>query len=347
MTSPFSGSRHYAPVETMELRGVVLPARFGDPAAEYEAASRCVALFDRSDRGLLAVAGTDRKRWLHNLVTNAVTTLDDHSGAYAFALDVRGRIQFDLNVFCLPDVLWLDIDAGTIPAARAHLERYLISEDVQLHDASAQFARLGVCGPRAGEVAARLGVSDFSALSALSSRELEGGAVRFVRHDFAGRPGFELVVPRDDGGVWWQRLVQDGGAVPAGWRTLDVLRIEAGIPWLHRDLDDSVLPPETGQTGRAVSYQKGCYLGQEIVERMRSRGALARRLVRLWAPDGGDVRVPAPLFQNEQEVGRLTSLVRHPLVQRWVGLGYLKTRVSELTGISAGDPPRAIHIESP
>ena len=129
--------------------------------------------------------------------------------------------------------------------------------------------------------------------------------------------------------------------------TLDVLRIEAGIPWLGRDIDATVLPPETGQIERGISYHKGCYVGQEIIERMRSRGALARRLVRVRTADGVGLAWPTSLRQNGSEVGRLTSLVPHPVTGEWIGLAYLKTRVAEPAGITAGDPPRAIRVEPP
>ncbi|MFQ5805638.1 MAG: YgfZ/GcvT domain-containing protein, partial [Phycisphaerae bacterium] len=345
-SSPFSESEYYAPAETDEHRGVVLPARFGSAADEYRVASERVALFERSDRGLLIVTGADRKEWLHNMVTNAVKTLDENLGNYAFAIDVKGRVQFDLNILNLREELWLDIDAPTVGTAQAHFDRYLLNEDVQMRDATARFARLGCCGPRAAEIAGRLGITNFPAMAALSSFGLNDGSTRFVRHDFAGRPGFELILPRVHATAWWQRLVRDWGVSPAGHRTLDVLRIEAGIPWLHRDIDNTVLPPETGQVERGVSYHKGCYLGQEIIERMRSRGSLARRLVRVHADEGQGLKLPARLRQNDSEVGRVTSLVWHPLTEMWVGLGYLRTKVTEMSGITAGEPPRAIHVEA-
>ncbi len=344
VASPFSESEHYAPAETVEYRGVVLPARFGDAADEYRAASERAALFDRSDRGLVIVTGADRKNWLHNLVTNSVKTLDDNMGNYAFAIDVRGRVQFDLNILNLPDALWLDIDAATIPAALAHLDRYLLAEDVQIGYATARYARLGCSGPRTTEVARRLGFTNFAAMGALASFALNGGG-RFVRYDFAGQPGFELILPRAPAVAWWKRLIADPAVTPAGQNTLDVLRIEAGIPWLGRDIDDTVLPPETGQIERGISYHKGCYVGQEIIERMRSRGSLARRLVRVRTDNGEGLELPAPLRQNGSEVGRLTSLVEHPVTREWVGLAYLKTNVADVTGITVSDPPRAIRIE--
>lgn len=349
--SPFSGSSAYRPVETVEYRGVRLPMRFDERAAEYDRVRASAGLFDRSDRGLLVVAGRDRKDWLHNLVTNAVKTLDAGGGNYAFGCDVRGRVLFDLNVLALPESLWLDVDRLAAPGLLEHLERYQITEDVMLADESDAYARLAVAGPSAAQIAAAIGVANFVALPALGHVKLlaeacvgmDTGSARLVRHDFCGQPGFELIAARGDAHHWWERLAA-AGARPAGHDVLDVLRIEAGVPWFGRDIDEQVLPPETGQVERGISYHKGCYLGQEIIERMRSHGSLARRLMRLRVREARDLPLPAAMRQGEKEVGRITSLVRHPREPFLVGLGYLRTAVRDAVGISAGDPPRAVEV---
>jgi tRNA-modifying protein YgfZ len=340
--SPFSEAKTYATHTLDEIRGVRMAAHFVAPAEEYDAAQTSAALFDRSDHGLLVLTGRDRQAWLHNLVTNSVTTLEHGAGNYAFAVNIRGRILFDLNILCLADSLWLDLDALAVAIAAAHFDRHLFTEDVKLENAGGQYARLGCSGPRTADIAGQLGIGNFRVLHAQAHLPLAGD-VRFIRHDFAGSPGFELVVPRGHAAAWWDRLAEQG-ARPAGHRTLDVLRIEAGIPWLGRDLDDQVLPPETGQIERGVSYRKGCYLGQEVLERMRAHGALARRLVCLRAADGTGLSLPAALSRDGQEIGRISSLVPHPKQPYWPGLGYLQTSVTGYADISAGDPPRAITI---
>ncbi len=342
--SAFTGSPSYRPAATCEHGGVTLPLHFGDCAAEYRAARERAALFDRSDRGLLELTGRDRRDWLHNLVTNTVRTLDENRGVYAFAIDLKGRTLFDLNILNLPERLWLDILAGACAAALAHLDRYLIREDVRMSDVTAHHARLGVAGPGSFQVAARLGAGNLPAMAALDSRPLEDGAGWLVRHDFAGLPGFELIVPREAAAAWWQRLAEEEAVPAAGFAALDVLRVEAAIPWLGRDIDDKVIPPETGQVERGICYHKGCYLGQEVIERMRSHGSLARRLVALRVEDGAGLVPPLPMMKDRLEAGRITSLVPHPLTGEWIGLGYLRTTVTDTGGLTAGDPPRAVTI---
>lgn len=344
--SPFAGSSAYCPAQTCAERGAELPQRFADPRGEYEAARSAAAAVDRSDRVVIELRGRDRKSWLHNLVTNAVTTLADYAGAYAFACDVRGRVQFDLDILNLPDAIWIDVDRAAAPGALAHLERYHISEDVTLALRAADFARLGVCGPRAPEIAAALGAGGLEDMPPLSSRALDGGTARLFRHDFCGLVGFELVVPSDRAHAAWDGAVS-AGARPMGRLALDVLRIESGIPWLGRDIDDTTLPPETGQVERGISYRKGCYLGQEILERMRSHGSLARRLVRLRVADGRGISLPSTMGLGGKDVGRVTSLAAHVAKAGWVGLGYLRTHVTQPAGIVVGDPPREIELDSP
>lgn len=342
--SAFTAAENYKPAALVEFRGASLASSFDEPAAEYEAASNAAVLFDRSDRGLVRVTGADRKSWLNNLVTNAVNTLDDNTGNYAFACNRQGKLQFDLNILNLPEEILLDLDGQAVGSAIAHLEKCLITEDAALTDTSCEFARLACSGPAAADVAARLGVANLSPMASLSSMAVDRGAVRMFRHDLAGGTAFELILPAGEAAAWWDRLVHDCGARPAGLRTLETLRIEAGIPRWAADLDDSVLPAETGQLERAVSFSKGCYLGQELVERMRSFGSLAKRLVRLSIEDGEGIDLPQPLLLNGADVGRLTSLVRHPLSANWIGLGYLKTSVADSNGLSTSDPARTIAL---
>lgn len=343
--SPFESAAAYKPVETVEIGDVSLAAQFdADPAAEYRRAKDTGGLVDRSGRGLIRARGADRRDWLGNLVTNAIKPLNAGGGAYAFAADVRGRTLFDLNVLALADELWLDLDARVVADAHHHLDRHLIMEDVQLSVATDEYARLGVCGPAAPTIANELGCG-FDELLELGNRPAAEDTAHLVRHSFAGLPGFELFVPRSEAAAWWDRLAEK--VRPIGCRTVDVLRIEAGIPWYFRDIDDKVIPPETGQVERGISYHKGCYLGQEVIERMRSHGSLARRLVRLRTPDGSDLELPADLALEGKNVGRITSLVPHPADGDWIGLGYLRTKVSDpaQAEITAGDPPRSIAAE--
>jgi folate-binding protein YgfZ len=344
LASPFIEAHGYRPAHTVEQSGVPVAALFDTPAREYEHARTSAAVVDRSHRGLLVVTGNDRMSWLHSLVTNSVTALAPERGCYAFATDVKGRILFDLNILNRGESLWLDLDCSAIPTAATHFDRHLFTEDVRIADVSGQYARLGCTGPEVDRLASRIGLTGLASVPQIATRHLDQDETLLLRHDFAGWPGFELILPRGQARAWWDRLV-DLEAHPIGHATLDLLRIEAGIPWLGRELNDAVLPAETGQTERAVSHNKGCYLGHEIIERMRSRGARARRLTRIEVPDGAGVALPAPLRQGATSVGHATSLVPHPQHGNWIGLGYLNTAASMAVPTTVGDPARPVTLQ--
>ncbi len=346
MNSTLSASRLYAPESTIVWHAATLPRTFAEPAVEYRRAREAGALFDRSDRGLLLVTGNDRKTWLHNLVTNAVKTLDDYAGNYAFACDVRGRIQFDLCILSGPDAIRIDVERQVAAKALTHFDRFLITEDARLEDASPRFARLAASGPAAETIATHWRLPAPHVMGALSSYATPiEGAIAF-RHDFAGAPGIELIVPMELAAATWDTLVGDCGLTPAGQDTLNLLRVEAGIPWLGEDIDDTVVPAETGQLERAVSFKKGCYLGQEIIERMRSHGSVARKLARLGLTDASTLAPPAPIRRAGRDAGRVTSIVRRPTDGAWLGLGYLRTNLPDFEGLECGDPPQAIRALS-
>jgi folate-binding protein YgfZ len=341
-TTPFAAAQHYHPAETVEIRTVQLPIRFGEYADEYRQLRSAAGLCDRSDRGLIKVTGGDRKPWLHNLITNVVKTLEPGDGVYAFAPDVKGRTQFDLNVLARPDHLLLDIDRATGAAALAHLDMRLITEDVQLTDLSADCARLAVVGPEAARVAEVLGVTNFTAFADVQNIEVGVEQVLF-RQDYGEVPGFELIVPNAAAAGAWDQLAGLEGVTPVGHAALDTLRVEAGVPWFGIDIDAEVIPPETGQVERGISYHKGCYLGQEVIERMRSRGVVAKRLVRVRGGEG-PIETPAELKVDGKTVGRLTSYRQHPLNDAWVGLAYARSSVQAGDAVTAGEAETKIEV---
>ena len=339
--------------DLIDVGSARVPAHFGDVRAEYDAAAEGVGLHDRSYRSLIEITGGDRAAWLHNLTTNDIKSIKPGHGLYSFSLNIKGRVLFDGNVLALPDALLLDIDRRWLGPAIEHLGKYIVMEDAQLTDRSGDFARLALVGPRASEVCERAGslpsdggiaqapdLSGFhSACGSLTSGEplhhaevrIGDVACRVVRHDFAGPAALELIVPASNAIEVWQHLLNIGESIglrPVGLDALQVLRVEAGLPWPLEDIDADVLPAETRQIERAVSFTKGCYLGQEIVERMRARGAPANLLVGL-AFDGGEVCAGASLTHDGKPVGRVTSAAQSFKLDRPIGLGYVKSDFAE------------------
>ncbi len=296
----------------------------------YDVATKHVGLIGRGNRAILALRGGDRADWLQGFVTNEVKGLRPGAGNYAFATDRMGRVVFDVNVLVRDDAVWLDLDRDRVAGARKHLDRYIITEDVAIEDLTGAVVRFGLLGPGAAELAQRIGLDGLSALARLQSLRIDvaGMEVIAVRHDFAGVLGAELIVTQPDAAEAVRAALWSAGE-PLGIaevsaEALDVLRIEAGIPWMGRDISEDTLPPETGQIDRGISYQKGCYLGQEIIERMRSRGGLARQLVGLKL-DGATPPVPGAVVEVEgSATGNVTSVCMSPAVGATIGLGYVR-----------------------
>lgn len=302
-------------------------ADYGDRDREYQAARSGVGLCDRSHRGLLEITGADRTTWLHNLITNGIKELAPGDGRYAFALNVKGRILFDMNVLILRESIRLDIDVRWIADALAHFERYAIVEDVALVDRTDAYLRLALIGPGAGRLMARLGVSNAPAvpLWQTGSHRIGDTLVTFFRHDLCGVDTIDLLVPGAAAGSVRAALRACDEVAPVGYDAVDTLRIEGGVPWPFSEIDASVLPAETRQLDRAVSFSKGCYLGQEIVARMMSRRSVARQLVSMGFEGERAPPVGAKLDDGDLEIGRVTSACASPLHGCPVGLGYVRT----------------------
>jgi folate-binding protein YgfZ len=317
------------PTGTIERAGLRLPLHFGDLAGEYRQAVTGLVVHHRPYRGLLEITGADRHAWLHNLTTNDVKNLLPCDGNYAFVLDAKGRILFDANILVFRDAIQVDIDLRYLPSALQHFHHYLIMEDVKIADRTGDFDRWSLIGPKLGGLTGPLGVANLMTISQLQhGSALLAGPVTVMRHDFVGIPAVEVFVPRDSAAAHLEKLIdicREGQVFPIGLKALDTLRIEAGIPALGQDIDNTVLPAETLQVERAVSFQKGCYLGQEIVERMRSRGSLARRLIGVVFAGDRPPPVPADLHVGDALTGKLTSACDSPALGKPIGLGYLKT----------------------
>lgn len=327
--SPFADADSRAGARFAEDAGWRMPAQFGDPSAEYQHALSAAAVFDVSNRGKVFVSGREAAQFLHNLCTNEVVRMAPGAGCEAFLTDGRAKVVSFARIYRLPstdeDRFWLDVDPGTAAAVAAHLDRHHISEQVEIIDRTSEFGRLHLAGPRAGDVVAKLlggtdppFVEHAHFIGTLGS--IDGCEIR--RSDSLGMPGYDLICPVAAAERVWEEVVA-AGAAPAGWKAYDILRVEAGTPVYGKDIDDTNLPQEIGRTDRAISFTKGCYIGQETVARIRTYGHVNRSLVGLRVK--GDQPVPAgtKLYRDGQEIGRVTSSVLSPRLGP-IALAYVK-----------------------
>jgi folate-binding protein YgfZ len=300
-----------------------------DPAERAVAVRRGVGLFRLDDRALLAVRGADRVRWLDGMLTQDIAHLAagaDRSGCYALLLTPQGGILADFHVLHRGEELWLETAAAHASEIRARLLRYVVADDVTLADRSVDFARLGLEGARAEALLARvLGRAPGLAPDCGNEFECEGRRLFAAAFGWSGTRGYQLFAPAD--GV--ERLVAalhrhalPGELVLGDAGVLEILRIEACIPRLHRELHERVLPPETGLMARAVSLSKGCYTGQEIVARLVSRGAERHRLVALRFASGPP-GAGSEICTEGRRIGEVTSSCRSALAGP-IGLGFVR-----------------------
>jgi folate-binding protein YgfZ len=313
--------------------------------AAYEAARRRAAAIDRTDRGRIVVSGADRASYLQGLLTNDVVALKPGEGCYAAYLTAQGRMIADLYVYEVGDLMLLTMAGGVKDAVLAKLDQFIFSEDVQLGDVSETFAQLAVVGPDAAErVADVLGAVSGDTLRALPEHgnmrtEWDGGAVIVARIADTGEAGYDLFVDRGRLAALVAALGA-AGVVEVDAATADAIRIEAGVPLFHRDMDENTIPLEANLESRAISFTKGCYVGQEVVIRVlhRGHGRVARRLVGLLV-DGAEAPARGAVIRSgDREIGAVTSSTRSPALGRPIALGYVhRDFVEPGTKVTVGD----------
>jgi aminomethyltransferase len=291
-------------------------------AAELSAARSGAALFRLAGRGVLAVSGADRVRWLDGMISADVKALAPGGGAPALLLTRQGRIVADLHVLAREGALWLELEASALAGVRERLLGYVIADDVGLEDVSPAWARLAVEGPRAAEILAAAG-ADPGGVAAHGWREaqLGGAGVVLAAWALAGGPGFQLFVPREAAAAAADALLA-AGASAASDEAFECLRIAAGVPRLGHELDESVLPAEA-RLEAAVSITKGCYTGQEVVTRMRSRGRVGHLLMGLRFETEALPAPGAEIAAGSERIGQLTSRVLSP-ADGAIGLGFVR-----------------------
>jgi folate-binding protein YgfZ len=305
-------------------------------SGEIVSATRSFAgLFDMASRGLIEVRGEDRVRWLDGMISGDVTALhagEAGSGCYATLLTNRGAIIADLHVAQMGEVILLETLRSEIPRVLESLDRLIIADDVDLVDQSEQTQTLGLEGPAAADILEHaLGAGTILPTAENWCRgEISDRSVLVAAFGFSGEPGFQLRISPEDRAEVESAL--DAAAAPQSIvrgdaESLEILRVEAGIPALARELDEEVLPPEA-RLERAISTNKGCYVGQEIVARLRSRGQVNHLLVGLTldgqeAPDEGTI-----LSVGGRKTGEITSLAHSPSAGT-IALAYVRREHSE------------------
>jgi folate-binding protein YgfZ len=324
--------------------GCTLPDDFGDAAAEFRSARDSVALVDKNYCAYLSFTGPDRVRYLNAILTNNVKGLHQGQGNVSLLLNPQGHILAEIETYADADRLFCVSYAMIRERLVEVVEKFIIMDDVTLTDETERYGTLALEGPKAASVVKGLSGIDLEQLSELAGVAVElrpfgeedsggkratAGAIpcRIVKRSFAGVPGAEFIVETRRLAEHWQMLLHAAGTYgggPIGYTALGATRLTQGVPWFGYDFGQKQIPHEAGLQDSHISYTKGCYTGQEIVERVRSRGQVNRRRVELLFSSGTVPEAGAVLVLDGKEVGYVTRASRTwdpPLI---IGMGYVR-----------------------
>lgn len=316
-----------------ELGGSLVPANYGDTAGEYEAARSRVGISDLSDRGKLRLSGKDHLKFLQGMLTNDVMKLGEGEGMYAAILTVKGRMLSDMRVYREKESVLLDLEPGLNMKVGEILRGYRLSYKANIDDLTGSIGLLYVHGPLARRLLVEatgvenLPQSEFGHLRAA----IDGRDVTVVKVRRTGGEGYDVYATADVLSDIWNVLTENGkahGIVPVGRAAIETLRIEAGIPVYGTDMDEETIPIEAG-IWNALSFEKGCYVGQEVVARIKWRGHVNRHLSGLVLSGEIIPRKGSGIFSGEKKIGFVTSAVLSPAMAEPIALGYVRREYIE------------------
>lgn len=288
----------------------------------YQALREGAAWLGLSRRGRIRATGEDRLRLLHAMSSNAVEDLKPGEGVRAYFLNAQGHILADTRIWVFEDSTLLDTEPETRQSLAEHLEQYIIMDDVTLEDVTDSMAAVAVEGPQARAIVA----TQIGAAPESGEHHLASSGVTVVATSATGQPGCWLLAEAGEESELIRRL-EAAGVAPATPEDTQAVRVENGVVRHTQDFFETTLPQESGQMG-PVSFAKGCYLGQEIVERVRARGKVRRQLVRLEIDTAILPSSGSAVLADGHEIGTLTSPVFSPRMGACLGFSIVRRDAS-------------------
>ena len=327
------------------VAGERVALHYGDIQVEHGHLTESVALIDLTARGCLAVLGDDRVKFINGQVTNEVAGLRSGQGCYAALVNAKAKMQADLNIYRLENELILDFEPGLLDTVTARLESNLVADQVELVDASPHFGLLSLQGPNTNDAIESIGLKlpdELFAHTQVTQDEL--GEWYLMRNDRLGQAGCDFYIPTahlPEAAKRLAKVVAGQGGGLAGWEAIEIARIESGIPRFACDMDGNTLPPEANLESRAISYSKGCYIGQEIIARIRTYGKVNRTLVgyRLDAELAESAMPGTKLVDDTGKAVATITSVAHSPAHGAIALGLAKRTHAESGHKLAAEKP--------
>jgi len=323
----------------VERDGWFLPASYGDELFEYASVrERGAGLIDLSARGRLMVTGSEAVPFLNGLITNDMKTLEENRWMAAVFPNVQGRLLASVRVIRVavgpeggdnakssPPTFLIDTETATHERVLQAIQKFTLAGDFHVTDLTSETVLLSLQGKAAQKIIASVLDSEAGSTSvgSLIQRVWNGGTITLIRATHTAADGFDLIVNNAHADKLWQELLT-AGARPVGHDAWETLRVEAGVPRYGQDMDDTTVVTETNLDD-SVSYTKGCYVGQEIIARIKYRGHVAKKLRGLLFEEPFKLQAPTAIFSaDDKEIGRVTSTTNSPHLGRRIALGYLK-----------------------
>jgi folate-binding protein YgfZ len=313
-----------------EFEGCQLPASFSTLEKEYDAAKHTVALFDTSWHATFRLTGRDRVKYLHAITSNNIQALGNGHGSLALLLNPQGRILAELEIYVETESVPVRTHASARERTLSTLKKFIIASDVKVQDLTEATGSAAVEGPRAAQVVQQVCGVELDEMPAMAIRDVAADGItgQIVRRSHFGESGAEFIVAREALAPLWEKLlaaIRAQSGEPIGMNALNALRLEARVPWYPADFNEAMIPHEATLENTHISFNKGCYTGQEIVERVRSRGHVNRKRVSLGF---SSTEPPAPGTKlraaDGAEIGFVTSAAALPKSQPAIGMGYVR-----------------------
>jgi len=304
----------------------------------YKAATEGAAIADLDSFGIVKLTGSDRVSWLQGMVTNDVEKLATGAGCYAAHLTPQGKLVAHMQIFKDDDALWLSLERAAVPKLLAAFDKLLIMEDAQLTDVSANYSILGLLGPQAAAAINSWAGGPVRVQSLYSHQKIDDSRI------IVSRLGYDIWIPRDQADTVL-RFFADQGVTAIDHGTWDVLRTEAGIPIYGVDIDETTMMPELGEYG--INYDKGCYIGQEVVAKVKYIGHVNRRFVGMLISGNDLPELKSPVRKGGRDVGYVTTALFSPALNRPIALGFVSRSAYSLgTEVEVGNQTATI-VELP
>jgi folate-binding protein YgfZ len=326
---PGSGAQ---PLAEADYRGATTAARFTDSQAEFDALVNRCGIYDLGFRARISLTGGDRVRWMNGMVTNNIRDLAVGHGVYAFLLSPQGRILGDMFVYNQGEALVVETDRSQVEKIIATFDHYIIMDDVEVTNISDRQTAIGLTGPRSRAILNRAGIEvpNLESCQMITPQcDCDCGCVgcTVICGECEPQESYEVWLAPQDAYKTWQALIA-AGATPVGSEVLEIQRIVAGIPLYGVDIRERDLPQETEQA-RALNFNKGCYVGQEIVERIRSRGNVHRKFTGFVVEGAAAIAAGDKIVSGDKDVGEVTSIapLRTASGEQTVALGYIRREV--------------------